>query len=208
MLVQDRFALRDPGHARRVVREHPWAMLITCGSGGLRATHLPCLLDPRDDGSGWDDFVILGHVARADPQAVDLRRSHDAVVVFQGPNGYMPAAWHATPGRTVGTWNYQAVHMHGTPRVIEDTHGALDVLRRTFEHLESRRPHSQPWNQIAELADRIVAGTCCFRLKAARVEAKAKLSQDKSPQVRQRLIDALEAPGPYQRPALADAMRP
>jgi transcriptional regulator len=46
-----------------------------------------------------------------------------------------------------------------------------------------------------------------FRIRARRVEAKAKLSQDKAPEIQDRVIAALERPGPYRQPKLAAEMR-
>jgi transcriptional regulator len=107
----------------------------------------------------------------------------------------------------VPTWNFTAVHVRGVPEILEGD-AAFAVLERTVEHFEAAREH--PWRLEGvprEYAERIMRGTVAFRLRSADVEAKAKLSQDKPPELRDRVIEALEQPGPYQRPELAAEMR-
>ena len=106
----------------------------------------------------------------------------------------------------MGTWNFEAAHVHGRPQPL-DRDGSLDLLRRTFVHLESRRARPTPWAAVEAIAQRLVEGTCCVRVAADRVEAKAKLGQGKSAEVRTRLIAGLERPGPYRQPRLAARMR-
>ena len=84
---------------------------------------------------------------------------------------------------------------------------SLELLRRTVEHLEARRARPTRWEAIRPIAERIVGGTCCFRVPVDRVEAKAKLGQGKDRDVREKLIARLEGPGPYRQPGLAQRMR-
>ena len=201
MLVQDRQRLED-ARVRELIRAHPWAMLVSHGEGGAIASHMPAILDDDED----DRLVLLTHTARADPQRARLERGAELLVVFQGENGFLPGAWQGGDGASVGTWNFEAVHVHGKPEVLERD-VALDLLRRTFEHLEARRARPTPWSAVADIADRLLGGTCCVRVPAGRVEAKAKLGQGESGEVRGRLIAGLQRPGPYRQPGLADAMR-
>jgi transcriptional regulator len=184
VLLQDRQRLAAP-EVRRIIREHPWAVLVTDGPGGLLASHMPALVD---EAAPEEDLVVLSHTARADPQAARILAGAELLLVFQGEHGYLPGAWEGVPATL-------------------DRAGSLDLLRRTFEHLEARRADPTPWEAIEGIAERIVDGTCCFRIPAARVSAKAKLGQEKPREIRERLIAGLEAPGPYHKPALAARMR-
>jgi transcriptional regulator len=56
----------------------------------------------------------------------------------------------------------------------------------------------------ADHAARIVHGTVGFRMRAERIEAKEKMSQDKPAEVIARVVEALRRPGPYENPKLAD----
>ena len=199
------FQLLDLDRARAVIRAHPWATLVTHGAEGLLASHMPALVD--EEASGAAGLVVLSHTARADAQTARMLEGREVLVVFQGEHGFLPGAWaeELAPGQT-GTWSFEAVHVHGRPEVLDEA-GSLDLLRRTFEHLEAARDEPWPWSKAEPTAREIVGGTCCFRLPATRVEAKAKLEQHKPPEVRRALADGLERPGPYHQPALARLIR-
>ena len=201
MLLQPRQRL-PLAEVRRIVREHPWAVLVTDGEDGLLASHMPAVLDEE----AGDELVILSHTARADPQAERLETGEELLMVFQGEHGYLPGAWEGGDGASTGTWNFEAVHLRGRPRVL-DRDGSLELLRRTFERLERRRAQPTPWEAVSGIAERIVGGTCCFRLPVGDARAKAKLGQEKPREVRELLIAGLERPGPYHQPGLAARMR-
>jgi transcriptional regulator len=201
MLVQSEQRL-DDARVREIVRRHPWATLVTHGEDGLLASHMPALVDD----AAPDELVLLTHTARADPQTARIEARAELLVVVQGEHGFMAPGWHGPPGTAIGTWNFEAVHVHGRPEPL-DRAGSLDLLRRTFEHLQRPLADPVPWSAVDGIAERIVGGTCCFRLPATRIDAKAKLGQDKPADLRARLIAGLERPGPYHQPGLAARMR-
>src|SRR5215211_4600988 len=186
MRIKDEFRGEDLETARAIVRAHPFATVVTAG---LRATHMPCLLDDERDG-----LVILGHVARPDPACEQL--AGPLLLIFHGPHGYVSASWYGED--TIPTWNHVTLHVRGTPELLDDP---MPVLRRTVEHFEAAVEH--PWSldrmgsTAREMADAVVA----FRLSAASWHAEAKLSQDKPRAERARVLAGLEAPGAYANPA-------
>jgi transcriptional regulator len=206
MLLQRYYAIERMAEVRRLIAANGWALLATAGADGLRASHLPCLLDPEHDPGGRArELVIVGHTARADPTSSYLSEGCEALLVFQGPHGYISAAWYERVP-SIPTWNFTAVHVYGVPQVLEGEEG-FAVLERTVEQFEAVR--EEPWRLAGSMdyARRIAPGTVPFRLRATRVEAKAKLSQDKPPEVQDRVIAALERSGPYHQPRLAEEMR-
>lgn len=207
MLVQRHYAIQSMKEVRRLVQRHGWASLVVAGQEGLQAAHIPCLLDPdQDEGGDAPELVVLGHTARADPVSAQLYREREALLIFQGPNGYISPDWYGE-GPFVPTWNFTAVHVHGVPEVLEGDEG-FAVLERTVEHFEAAR--DEPWrlgDEAMMYARRIASGTVPFRLRAARIEAKAKLSQDKPEESQDRVIAALDQPGPYGNRQLAEEMR-
>lgn len=207
MLVQRRYAMGSMAEVRRLIEAHGWAMLVTGRSGGLAVAHVPCLLDPNRDPSGnAEELVVIGHAARNDPAVAQLADGGEALLVFQGPHGYISPTWYVD-GPYVPTWNFTAVHLYGVPEVLEEE-AAFAVLEQTVDHFESAFDH--PWRlegTAMEHAHRIAAGTLPFRLRPTRIDAKAKLSQDKPRTVQERVVVALEADGPYHQPELAQEMR-
>jgi transcriptional regulator len=207
MLVQHPYALESMAEVRELIQTHGWALLVCAREGELHAAHVPCLLDPqRDPGGERDDLVVIGHAAQRDPAAGALRGGGEVLLVFQGEHGYVSPAWYGE-GAYVPTWNFVAAHLYGRPELLEGEEG-FEVLARTVEHFEAARDH--PWRlegPALAYARAIAPQTVPFRLRPSRIEAKAKLSQDKPRAVQERVVDALERPGPYRQPQLAREMR-
>src|SRR6478609_4625091 len=95
------------------MRRHSFAVLVTDGEGGLRASHLPSLVQ---DEAGR--FVIEMHMARANDQWRQFRDG-EALVIFSGPHAYISPRWYEETER-VPTWNYAAIHAYGVPAIVED----------------------------------------------------------------------------------------
>lgn len=196
------YALEDADAIRALVRENPWATLVSFVPGrGLVASHYPMLLDEREEG-----IVLLSHVGRPDERLHELGR-HETMVVIYGPQGYVSPGWYDV-STAVPTWNFAVAHLYGTPEILSDEEN-LRVLEGLVDHFERELPEPFLMNRTLENADyaaRIVHGTVGFRMRVTRVEAKDKMSQDKPREVVDRVIAALRAPGPYENPALADRM--
>jgi transcriptional regulator len=202
----------DPAAARELIARYGRASIINSGDGGLRATYGFCLLDQpaHEAPDDLEAFTVVGHVARADPQARDLEGGEPTLLLFEGPHGYVSASWYAPDLTEVpSTWDYTAVHLYGAPVALHGEEG-FDVVRRTLEHQESCIEEGTRFRLDAErlaFARKLFPGTVPFRLTPTRIEAKIKLNQDYPASVVERVIEHLEAPGPYQNPALAADMR-
>jgi transcriptional regulator len=201
MLEQPLYAIDDMTEIRNLVRANGWATLISCVPGvGLVASDLPVILDPdRTDAS------VLGHLARSDAALHELGE-HPALLVIEGPNGYVSPAFYQA-GPYVPTWNFFVAHLHGVPDVLPADE-AFAVLEATVDHFEADRP--KPWSmaEAEEYAHRIAPGVTGFRLVPDRMAGKAKASQEKPREVAARVVAALDSRDDvHHNPALADAMR-
>jgi len=164
---------------------------VTAGEAGPEASHLPFLLDPDRGAQG----TLLAHMARANPQWRQFRRlteqGGEALVVFQGPHAYVSPSWYG-PGESVPTWNYVAVHAYGQPRVIDDPRAVRRLLEDLVRHEESA--FESPWSlDLAEEAylTRMMRGIVAFQIPLTRLEAKAKLGQNRTAEQRRGAASAL-----------------
>ena len=190
------FASDDPELVRALVREHPWATLVTATGTGLAASHYPVLLDESAPG-----LTLLTHLGRPDEEVLEIE-SGEVLVIVQGPHGYVSPGWYMPDERLVPTWNFTVAHLHGTPQVLGDAEN-FAVLTKLVEHFEHRldRP------QFLDPADAPIArGTVGLRIPIDRFEMKRKLGQNKSAETRRSVIAALREEGPYRHPVLADEM--
>jgi len=204
MYIPEPFLLEDRDSILELMQRHDFALLVTARGGAVQASHLPVLLDPERGPQG----TLLAHMARANPQWRDFEDlESDAMVVFQGPHAYVSPSWYG-PGRHVPTWNYMAVHVYGRPQVIADDAVVSDLLERTVaRHEAGRNPAWSMESQDESYLRAMRRGIVAFELPIARIEAKAKLSQNKSANVQADVAAALEAEGDLASREVAVAMR-
>lgn len=191
------FASEDPELVRQLVRDHPWATLVSATGSGLAASHYPVLLD--EDAPG---LTLLTHLGRPDEEVLEIERGEEVLVIIQGHHGYISPGWYLPQERIVPTWNFTVAHLHGTPQILDEDEN-FEVLTKLVEHFERRL--DQP--AFLEPADAPIAkGTVGLRIPIDRFEMKRKLSQNKGDETRRNIVAALRGDGPYQHPLLADEM--
>jgi len=201
------FASDDEALARKVVADHPFGMLMTLPAAGSEdacdISHLPMLWC---DGGGPDGRLI-GHVAKANPHGARFDGAAASVAVFSGPHAYISPNWYAHDG-LVPTWNYAAVHLHGTPRAVTDEAGATDILDMLVGVFESDA--SGNWS-TAKLPDDVLVkqlrGIVAFEMPVTRVETKVKMSQNRAPDDIAGVINALDTSNYEDDRATAAMMR-
>lgn len=206
MFVPKKFELNDTAVIADLLNSYDFALLVTTPGGEPRASHLPMIFDP-DLG---DHGTLLAHMARANPQWQDFTDApeSDVLVVFQGPHGYVSPNWYAKTRATVPTWNYLAVHIYGRPRIIESPAEVRLLLDRLVARHEGQR--SKPWDLDSQPPDyvaRMIEAIVAFEIPVNRIEAKAKVSQNKGHDDQVGVVTALEADGGSENLDLARAMR-
>ena len=196
------FDLTDRAEIERLVRENPWATIVSATSTGLVASHYPVLLDDSGDG-----LAIVSHVGRPDEQLHEWG-AHEVMVVIQGPHGYISPGWY-DDAPAAPTWNFISAHLYGVPEILEPAEN-LRVLDRLVDHFEDAMPSPRRMRGTLEnsaYADRISAGTVGFRLPVSRFVAKRKMSQNRPPETIERIVAELDGTGPYASAELAEEVR-
>ena len=177
MYLPPPFDSRDPQLAARVMREHPFASLVTVDDDALPfITHLPLHLQSLGSGAATR-FVLLGHVARANPQWRHLQERPRARVAFLGPHAYMSPGVYPDLAR-VPSWNYVAVHATVTARLLaHDDEPGKDALLKCL--IGDHEPaYAAQWRAMdAELSGRLLAGIVAFERCVDRWQCKLKLNQ-------------------------------
>lgn len=191
------FEVTDPEVVRELVRENPWATIVSHGEAGLVASHYPVLLDEEAE-----RLTLLTHVGRPDEEIHGLGAG-ELLCIVQGSHGYVSPGWYEAGERLVPTWNFTVAHCYGTPQLL-DAEENLAVLTRLVERFERELP--EPALLDREEGAQIARGTVGIRLPVDRFVCKRKLSQNKGERTRRQVIDALRQPGPYHHPQLADEM--
>jgi transcriptional regulator len=188
-------------HEDRAVRE---ALIEEVGFGmvfgqtpdGPRVAHVPLV----SNGGGTIHF----HLARGNALTRHIAGS-TALAVINGPDAYVSPRWYSDRGQ-VPTWNYVALELEGPVRQMDDD-GLHRLLEAIGERQEARIEAGTPWRPEEvpqDLWNKLAKGIVGFELEVRAWRPTFKLSQNKPPEERLRVADALEAQG---SPALAARMR-
>ena len=203
MYVPRHFAVDDRARILELVQSHPLATLVTLMDGSLEATHVPVVFDADRDKHGTVRF----HLAGANPMAKVLDGTREAMLVFTGSHTYISPDWYENEN-LVPTWNYAAVHVWGNPVPMED--GPLCQLLDDLSAEQERNiPDKRPWtsdklpDDLYEKMRRAIVG---FNMIIDRVDAKWKMSQNRTGGDRAGVVSALAALGGEQNHAVAATM--
>jgi transcriptional regulator len=196
------FAPSDRAAIARLMHDYPFATLITPASPEPLVSHLPLLLVAGCEPHG----TLIGHMARANPHWQHAAGA-ESIALFQGPHAYVSPTWYADPANAVPTWNYAAIHAHGPMECVHDaaeTRGILDALVQRFEGTrEPKWQFAMPERQ----RDAFVGAIVAFRIRIRRIDAKFKLSQNRSTEDRDRVAAALAADDHAEASAVAEWMQ-
>lgn len=194
MYVPKQFAVTDETKLLSFARANNFATLVTRGATALSASHVPVLVDAVDG-----NWVVHGHVARANPQQLD----GEALVIFSGPHAYVSPSWYVTPN-LVPTWDYVAVHVSGTCTRIEEPAHVREIVDRLTAQHEAGLPH--PWERAlpVDLERKLLQGIVGFRVVSTDVRGSWKLHQHHSVENRRKVVAALRERGSEAERLIAD----
>jgi len=191
-----RYLMTDPLEVKRVIRGNAWATFVTNTSNGLVASHYPVILDE----SGDDEIVIVSHFGRPDDELHELGQ-HEILVIIQGPHDYVSSSLYEADD-FVPTWNHVTAHLYGVPDVLGDDEN-FAMLSKLTDHFEQHFEGGRSLSENEAEARRTAKGTVGLRMRVTRFDARAKLSQNKSDGVKNRIESHYET----RNPRLADEMR-
>lgn len=195
--------VEDEAEIREFVARGGGAELITTGPDGYPlATLLPIV---------WRGDRVIAHMARANRQWRSIEPDTPALFSVPGGQAYISPSWYETKretGAVVPTWNYEWVHLTGRVTVHDDLEWARDAVTLLTETHEGLRAH--PWavtDAPAEYVDSELSGIVGLDFAVERVEAKAKLSQNRPEADRVGAIEGLAASDDPRDHAMAQRMR-
>lgn len=169
------FAVDDEEFIRSLITERRIGTLVVTHVGAFEASPLPWLLVGDE---------LHGHVVAANPLVDICESGVPCLVVFDVADGYVSPSWYPSKvehGRVVPTWNYVAVHVHGSVRAVTDREWIHDQVTSLTDLMEETR--SEPWS-VRDAPDAFIqkqlSSICGLVVTIDRMEAKAKLSQNRT----------------------------
>nr|MBB6230466.1 transcriptional regulator [Mucilaginibacter sp. FT3.2] len=165
------------------MQRYSFATIVTADNDLPVATHLPFLVEQRDD-----KVVLLSHFAKANPQASSLI-GKPVLVIFTEPHAYIsPANYEKTTD--VPTWNYLAVHAYGKATLLTEGEQTANLLAKTINNYET--DYLQNWNSLtADYRQKMMKGIVAFEIVIEDLQGKQKLSQNRSAIEKENIINTL-----------------
>jgi transcriptional regulator len=196
--VPEMFAERDEDRLFELIERNAFATMITQGGPEPWVSHLPFLLDRRRR-------VLRAHMARGNGHWKALESAAESLVIFHGPHHYVSPRWY-DHHPSVPTWNYATVHVQGRARILADREEMRALLAELVRAVE-RGPGAWEMELPADYFNRMLSGIVGFEMPIAKLTGKFKLSQNRPPTDRPRVIAALQATGSDAGRELARLMR-
>lgn len=168
------FGSNDRTHALKLMRDHPFASLISVDDAGLPfVSHVPLHLQEQGD-----QLVLLGHCAKPNPHWRYLKARPQAVVTFMGPHAYLSPRVYPDLAR-VPTWNYLAVHCTVQASLIEQPDQKDQLLKKLIADHEPA--YAEQWRSLGpEFAQKMLAGIVGFELRVTELQCKLKINQHRA----------------------------
>jgi len=181
------------------MKRFSFATIVTSAKDVPVASHLPILAEEHDG-----QLVLLGHFARQNEQWRDIGKT-EVLVIFQEPHAYISPV-HYEREMNVPTWNYIAVHAYGRAQLETAPGPLLQLLEKTIRYYEA--PYLDQWNRLPEkYREGMLEGIVGFRVEVSRLQAREKLSQNRSPGEQQTIVRALEGSPHESERLIADYMK-
>jgi transcriptional regulator len=151
-------------------------------------SHLP-VIEAEPSGQ---EIILIGHMARANPQWMHFKNNPECMLIFSGPHTYITPTWYPS-GCDVPTWNYAVVHVCGTVRLVEDYDEQVEILKQQSQFFERENEHPWEFDIPKDLRDPNLLGKAIisFRIEIREIQAKFKLSQNRSPEDRAGVVEGL-----------------
>jgi transcriptional regulator len=161
-----------PEHAGTIMREHPFASLVTTDDSGFPfVTHLPLKLEEE----GGQPAHLLGHCARGNPLWGYLQQRPLALACFMGPQAYMSPQVYPDIQR-VPTWCYLAVQARVEVRLLEGEDAKDALLKQLIADHEPT--YAAQWRSLSQdYTSTMLQAITAFEMRVIDLQCSVKLNQ-------------------------------
>lgn len=175
--------MTDRTEAIEFMMRFSFATIITAHDNVPVATHLPFVVSVEND-----TIILTSHFARANEQWKNIE-NNKVLVIFTEPHAYISPK-HYDQELNVPTWNYISIHAYGKAKIITAEQEVFEVLENTINKYEAS--YKQQWDRLPkDYKLRMSKGIVPFEIIVENLQAKEKLSQNKTENERSKIIDSL-----------------
>jgi len=165
------------------MKRYSFAAIITDVNGIPEATHLPFLINEENE-----KLFLRSHFAKANPQSAQVF-ANTSLVIFTEPHAYISPRLYEKE-ESVPTWNYIAVHAYGKAVIIESEEQKAELLQHTIEQHDAG--YLEQYQKLpADFKSKMMKGIVAFEIEVTDLQAKKKLSQNRSETEKENIINSL-----------------
>jgi transcriptional regulator len=199
MYIPNLNLMTDKTEIVEFMKRFSFATIITAKDNYPVATHLPFLVTHTDD-----DIILTSHFAKANEQWKDIE-NNNVLVIFSEPHAYIsPENYDKV--LEVPTWNYISVHSYGKAIVVTEQERVIDILERTIDNYDLS--YRQQWDNLPhDYKSGMTKGIVAFEILVTDMQAKKKLSQNKTNNEQRKIIDTLSNSLDTNEKLIADYMK-
>jgi transcriptional regulator len=177
MYIPKHFNAVDDNKVFKIIEDFPFATVMSFDENTQPFfSHIPLITNKTSSG-----FSLLGHVSKQNSQWKHFQANRNVKVIVQGPHTYVTPRWYKS-GRDVPTWNYVAIHIEGRAKLIEQFDDLVVLLKKLTSKFEPQTKEAWefeiPSDLLAPAA--LEAAIVGFEIEITKIEAKFKLSQNRS----------------------------
>jgi transcriptional regulator len=185
MYIPEFNRIEDQATALAFMRDNPFAILVSNNDGTPFGTHLPVIVAAADG-----QVFVRAHVAKANSHWKILEQQ-ESLLIFHGPHAYISPALYEIR-ESVPTWNYATVHAYGRAKILPADTDKQQVLAELISQFDSS--YLEQWDSFDEqYRSRMLNHIVAFEIAVTRIEAKFKLSQNRTRAEQENVIQALGA---------------
>ena len=200
MYIPDIYKNENKEEINKFIQENSFGILINQTNGKLWATHIPLELDTNKNG----DSILFGHLSKENPQWEGFIENNEVLAVFSGPHSYISSSWY--DHENVPTWNYIAVHVYGTIKII-DAEAAIEVLKKQVDKYEQKYENPTRIENLSKKTMLQARGIVAFEIEIEEIQATRKMSQNRDSKNYKNIIIELEKSNTPDSLATANEMK-
>lgn len=170
MYIPPHYSNQDIDEVKDFLRQNSFGILINIVDHKPWGTHIPLELETDENGKD----ILVGHIAKANPQWKNFTDKGEVLCIFNGPHAYVSSSWYKE--EEVPTWNYIAVHVYGTLRVLTEQE-TMESMHRLVDKYEKNSKKPISLKKLSTKTLRQVRGVVGFQVQVSDIQATYKLSQ-------------------------------
>lgn len=199
MYIPDIYKNENQEEINNFLHNNSFGILVNQTNGKLCATHIPLELDTNTNGKK----VLQGHISKENPQWKGFLDNDKVLAIFSGAHSYISSSWY--DHENVPTWNYIAVHVYGTIKIISGE-AVIESLKKLVDKYErnSEKPvRVEDFSKKTMMQTRAIVA---FEIEIEEIQAVHKLSQNRDDKNYKNIVCELKKTGNIQDEAIANEM--